>query len=475
MNLSKAKALFAPSLPALPGRIHFRKSLLARMSGHVCQGQNKASVLRLTAAGLIAAVGLSGCCTEQEKRDFKDTIDRDIEDNYARCENLRDYPDQYGPCIREANQERTRLRNLHKDFLIACKNSDSKAIERIIDKVPKVNATVIGAAGTVVNSRIVLGKTKTVQFSIVMNAQRTKQPQDFVAVGNIKYLPEAAGDAVLSNQGGGDWLVFQDSSNWLAIQDNTASPTSEDGSNWLALQNNSGSLAVQGGGDWLAAQGDNWLAVQGSSNLLTIATLAGDAGVNSSTFYDVVAGSTMTFSSDGLSATGQVSGSIALAPASANTTTKFLPTEATLSISVAGVSYTMTLDKACKYNAMYVDGNGQGALTCRMKLAPMGSNTPPVWLPEGAWMVLPVQRNATGTELRIETGGAPLGGLQVFPVLPNPIADFDRNAVVDDADAIAFQSAWAIGSLAADVDHDGVINAADYDLFVDRWSDWRQP
>jgi hypothetical protein len=90
-------------------------------------------------------------------------------------------------------------------------------------------------------------------------------------------------------------------------------------------------------------------------------------------------------------------------------------------------------------------------------------------------MVLPVQRNATGTELRIETGGAPLGGLQVFPVLPNPIADFDRNAVVDDADAIAFQSAWAIGSLAADVDHDGVINAADYDLFVDRWSDWRQP
>ena len=448
------------------------------MSGHVCQGQKKGSVLRLTAAGLIADVGLSGCCTEESRKRINDTIDRDVEENRKSCDKFKDEALRLS-CIENAQKVNAELRKLQVEYNKACDSGDTEAIKQIIDTlkglIPKSNIAVIGAGGTIVNSKMVLSKTETVQFSIIMNSHSAKQPQSFVAVGNAKYLPEAAGDVVLSNQGGGDWLVFQDSSNWLAIQDNTASPTPEDSSNWLALQNNSGSLAVQGGGDWLAAQGNNWLAVQSNSRILTIATIAGDAGANSSTTYNVATGSTMTFTSGGLSATGQVSGSISFAPASASPTSKFLPTDATLSISVAGASYTMTLDKACKYNAMSVDANGQGALTCRMKLSPMGSNTPPIWLPDGAWMVLPVQRNAAGTKLRIETGGTPLGGLQVFPVLPNPIADFDRNAVVDDTDAIAFQSAWTVGSPAADVNHDGVVNAADYDLFVNRWSDWRQP
>jgi hypothetical protein len=90
-------------------------------------------------------------------------------------------------------------------------------------------------------------------------------------------------------------------------------------------------------------------------------------------------------------------------------------------------------------------------------------------------MVMPVQRNTTGTQLRADTGDTALGGWQVFPTLPNPIADFDRNAVANQADVDAFLAAWSAGIPSADVNHDGVVNFADYDLFIQRWDYWSQP
>ena len=96
-------------------------------------------------------------------------------------------------------------------------------------------------------------------------------------------------------------------------------------------------------------------------------------------------------------------------------------------------------------------------------------------------MVMPIQMNASGTQLLATSGASPLNGWTLFPAIPNPIADFDSNAVVNGADMSAFLASWTIGNLSADVDHDGILSTADYDAFTARWNymppsvtpDWR--
>jgi len=93
----------------------------------------------------------------------------------------------------------------------------------------------------------------------------------------------------------------------------------------------------------------------------------------------------------------------------------------------------------------------------------------------GAWIVLPAKRTSNGSQIVIGNGGSMMNGWTVFPPKPNPIADFNKNGVVNMDDSAAFFAAFAASSATADVNHDGANNVLDVDMFNDRWNYWSQP
>jgi hypothetical protein len=370
----------------------------------------------LVSVGLAATVSLTSCCSDSDKKSLNEMVERAIDRNFKACESITD-PPAHASCITNAQNQQTALVTAYAAYLTACATGDTElikeALKNLKDLLKSSSKAVLGAAGGVVNTEMVLGKEESVCFSILWSSDGSTKPQDFVVVNGVKYLPEAAGSAALAATGG--------------------------------------------------------------SGSLTITTAAGDSAANSSTTYEVAPGSTICFNASGMAMTGAVSGSMSLASTGTNVTSTFVPTDAKLTIDIAGSRYIMSLDKTCKYNSMAVDADGQGTLAFRVNFASDGDAALPARLPDGAWMVIPIQRNATGTQVRADTGNAPLGGWQVFPTLPNPIADFDGNAVADLADVTAFLAAWSAGSPSADVNHDGVVNDADYNLFIERWNYWSQP
>jgi hypothetical protein len=370
----------------------------------------------LAAVGLATAVTLTSCCSDSDKKSLNEMVERAIDRNFKACESISD-PTAHASCIANAQNQQTALVSAYAAYLTACATGDTElikeALKNLKDLLKPSSKALIGAAGGVVNSEMVLGKEESVCFSILWTSDGSTKPQDFVVVNGVKYLPEAAGSAALAATGG--------------------------------------------------------------SGSLTIATAAGDSAANSSTMYQVAPGSTICFNASGMSMTGAVSGSLSLASVDGNVVASFLPTDASLTISIGGSDYVMSLDKTCKYNSMVVDADGQGTLSFRMNFAAGAGGALPARLPDGAWMVMPIQRNATGTQVRADTGNTALGGWQVFPALPSPIADFDRNAVANQADVVAFLAAWTAGSASADVNHDGAVDSADYDLFMERWNYWSQP
>ncbi len=370
----------------------------------------------LIAATFSVAVTLNGCCSSSDKKSLQEMVDRAIDRNFNACDSIPD-PVAHATCITNAQNQQTALVTAYAAYLTACATGDTElikeAIKNLKDLLKPKNGAVLGASGGVLNSEMVLGNDESVCISILLTSDGSRTPQDFVVVNGSKYLPEAAGSAAL--------------------------------------------------------------AVSGGNGSLIITTAVGDLAANSSTIYQVAPESTICFTASGMSMTGSVSGSMSFASAAGDFTSSYLPTDAKLTIAFAGSTYAMTLDKACKYNAMALDGNGHGTLTFRVNFASTGDAVLPARLPDGAWMVLPVQRNTTGTQIQASTGGASLSGWTVFPALPNPIADFDHNTVANDADLAMFLSAWASGNPSADVNHDGAVNALDNEVFMDRWNYWRQP
>lgn len=373
--------------------------------------------LILTIAAGTAMLALGGCCSDSDKKSLQEMVDRAIDRNFKACESIAD-PTQQATCITNAQNQQTALVTAYAAYLTACATGDTElikeALKNLKDLLKPSSKALIGAFGGVVNSEMVLGKEEGVCFSILWSSDGSTKPQDFVVVNGVKYLPEAAGSAALAATGG--------------------------------------------------------------NGALTITTATGDSAVNSSTSFEIAPGSTMCFSASGLSMTGAVSGSLSVASvATANAAPAYLPTDAKMTIDIGGSRYTMSLDKTCKYNSMVVDANGQGTLSFRLNFASDGDAALPARLPDGAWMVIPVQRNATGTQIRSDTGGSSLGGWQVFPALPNPIADFNHDLSANQADLTAFLAAWSVGNVTADVNHDGAVDSADYDAFLVRWNYWSQP
>lgn len=372
----------------------------------------KSNAFRSLAVGVGIAFFLSGCCKDKDKKAMQELVDRAIERNFKACESLQN-PDHIAACISNAQNQQTALVTALAAYMTACATGDTELIKEALRNLrdllkPSSNA-ILGYDGVVVNTEMVLGKEESVCFSIFLSTDGTTKPQDFVVIDGVKYLPDAAGNAILSATDG-----------------------------------------------------------QGA---LAITTIVGD----SAEVYQVAEGSTICFNSSGMSVTGSVSGSIALATSVDDSEANYVPTDASMFISISGMEYVITLDKACKHNSMAVDATGRGVLAFRADFSTSTGDALPARLPDGAWMVLPIQRNATGTQLRIDTGNASLGGWQVFPALPNPIADFDRNAIADQADVVAFLAAWAAGNTRADVNRDGILDANDYNHFIERWNYWSQP
>ncbi|QOJ00468.1 MAG: hypothetical protein HRU70_08200 [Phycisphaeraceae bacterium] len=369
--------------------------------------------LAFLAAG--AALSVSGCCSDSDKKSLQEMIDRANDRNFKACDTIPD-PTLRAACITNAQNQQTALVTAYANYLSACATGSSQRIKEALDALKELlkplNRPVIGALGMVVNSEMVLGKDESVCFSIELRSEGSIVPQDYVIVNDRKYLPEAAGNAAL------------------------------------------------------AADQDKGLAV---------ATAPGDFQANGRVTYAVVPGSTMCLTASGMTLTGTVEGSLSISSTAVDTSGAYAPTDARLVINLGGSTYAMTLDTSCMHNAMTLDADGRGTLAMRVHFVSTGSAALPARLPEGAWMVLPVERNASATQLRIGNGGSLLSGLSVFPTLPNPIADFDRDGLVDDADLDSFLRALADKLPAADVNRDGVADSLDYEMFLDRWSNWSQP
>ncbi|MCA3005007.1 MAG: hypothetical protein IOD15_06545 [Phycisphaerales bacterium] len=361
------------------------------------------------------ALTLSGCCNDSDKQSLRELVDRAIDRNFKACESIPD-SSQRAACISNAQTQQTALVTAYANYLTACATGNSQRIKDAIDALKDLlkssNKVAIGASGSIVNSEMILSKDESVCLSILLSSDGSVKPQDFVVVNGSKYLPEAAGSAALSS---------------------------------------------------------------GTAGAVSVATAVGDFQANSSVTYVVAPGSTICFSASGMSVTASIEGSLSISSTVNGPSAIYVPTEAKLVVDVAGSKYTMTLDKACKYNAVTLDAAGAGTLAMRVDFSASGTASLPARLPEGGWMVLPVQRNSTGTQLQISSGNVSLPGQSVFPTLPNPIADFDRNGVADNADVNAFMAQWSGQNSSADVNHDGTVNAADYDLFLNRWDSWRQP
>jgi hypothetical protein len=376
------------------------------------------TVLSIARAALcmVAATCVSGCCSESDKRALQEMVDRAIERNFKACRGLSDQHLQHS-CITNAQNQQTALVTAYSAYWTACATGDTELIKRALEGLKELlkssNRTALSAAGVVANTEMVLGREESVSFSIQMTSDGTRLPQDFIVIDSTKYLPEAAGSAAL--------------------------------------------------------------AVNEADGPLTISTVSGDLAANSYTTFAIDPTSTISFNASGLSLTGQISGSMSFSMGGTTSSPTWVPTAGSLTVTVAGSSFTLTLDKTCKFNSLVVDQTGKGTLGVRFNFAPGNGSTLPARLPEGAWMAIPVQMTTSGTQLLATSGSSALSGWTLFPALPNPIADFDGNGMVNDADMSAFLASWTTGDLSADVNHDGTLSSADYDTLMARWNYWRQP
>ncbi len=85
-------------------------------------------------------------------------------------------------------------------------------------------------------------------------------------------------------------------------------------------------------------------------------------------------------------------------------------------------------------------------------------------IPEVFWMELPVQRSGQTITLGAST---PIDTRSVFPHAPSPTADWNGDLTVDSLDIDAF---YADSILVRDLTGDGVYDAHDEALFLERWS-----
>jgi len=377
----------------------------------------------LAAAGLAVTTSLTGCCKDSDKEALKEMVDRAIDRNFKACEPLTNQT-LLAQCIENAQNQQSLLITAYSNYLAACATGKREAIEDALDRLEELLRPKNKAISTpigVVNEEVVLTKDESVCLAITMSSSGIATPQDFVAINQTKYLPEAAGAALIE-----------------ASSDNDAAPV-------VVVEN-------------------------------------GDLAANASHSFSIGSGSSVCVNSSGMSLTGSVSGSFSFSSAAvaqteglANGHTRLIPTDAAMTITVLGTSFTMTLDRTCPYNELVVDANGNGTLSFRANFKSSGTVPLPSRLPEAAWIVIPIWRSADGTQLVANTGATVLTGLQLFPTLPNPIADVNRDLVVDNADYSFFMTAYQTGHPWADVNHDGVIDTLDMDLFLDRWTAWSQP
>lgn len=374
------------------------------------------SEIRLVMVCVGAAVSLSACCSDSDKKSFLDAVDRAIERNFRACDGFVDEARKL-TCNTPAQNQQSALFTAYAGYITACATGNSdlikEAMRNLKDLLEVPFKAVVSSDGRVVNSDMVLCKEDGVRFSILLTADGSKAPQDFVDVNRATNSGKAAGT--------------------------------------------------------FAAE------AVGIARSLSTQTATSDRAASISTTFEVAPGSSVSLAIGGLTVSGSVSGSVSLASAGGNVPSGYVPIDAKLTIRFAGKRYTMTLDKQCKYNAMAVDSNGRGTLGFRVILAEAGDSALFARLPSAAWIVLPIQRNMTGTQIQVSSGGVSLGGWQVCPVEPNPIADFNKNSVVDHTDFADFITAFVSDNARADLNYDGVLTPADYDMFLDRWNYWSQP
>ena len=91
---------------------------------HAALPYRRASSVARAAQFMVAAICISGCCSESDKRALQEMVDRAIERNFKACRGLTDQNLQHA-CVTNAQNQQTALIAALSAYWTACATGDT--------------------------------------------------------------------------------------------------------------------------------------------------------------------------------------------------------------------------------------------------------------------------------------------------------------------------------------------------------------